>query len=197
MGNSQAQVKGPGLGDPGKLLSLTIEQPHKLVLRGKDARQQLIVTGSYSSGQQRDLTAQVSYQVQPQGVVRVDSSGFVTPVGNGVATVTATAAGNQKATTQVEVAQIDDQIAINFPNQITPIFSKLGCNSGGCHGKSSGQNGFKLSLLGFYPEEDYEYLVKEGRGRRLFPASPDNSLLLLKATNSLAHGGGQRLDASS
>lgn len=196
-GPVQAETIGPGLGDPGKLQSLTIEQPHKLVLRGKDARQQLIVTGHYSTGQQRDLTAQVRYQVEPQGVVRVDSSGFVTPIGDGVATVTATASGNLKASTQVEVAQIDAHIPINFPNQITPIFSKLGCNAGGCHGKSSGQNGFKLSLLGFYPEEDYEYLVKEGRGRRLFPASPDNSLLLLKAINAVAHGGGQRLDADS
>ncbi len=196
-GQSRADAIGPGLGDPGKLVSLTIEVPHKLVLRGKDARQQLIVTGHYSSGQQRDLTAQVRYEVKPAGVVRVDATGFVTPIGNGVATVTATAAGSLKASTQVEVAQIDAHIPINFPNQITPIFTKLGCNAGGCHGKSSGQNGFKLSLLGFYPEEDYEYLVKEGRGRRLFPASPDNSLLLLKGTNAMAHGGGQRLDADS
>ncbi len=191
-----ADIKGPGLGDPGKLVSLKIEQPHKLVIRGRDARQQLIVTGHYTSGQLRDLTAQATYSVAPSGVVRVDSSGFVMPQGNGTATVTATIQGI-KATTQVEVTQIDEQIPINFPNQITPIFSKLGCNSGGCHGKSSGQNGFKLSLLGFYPEEDYEYLVKEARGRRLFPAAPESSLLLLKATNMLAHGGGQRLDMAS
>src|ERR1700691_4583771 len=69
---------------------------------------------------------------------------------------------------------------INFANQIVPIFTKTGCNSGGCHGKASGQNGFKLSLLGFEPGGDYEHLVKEARGRRVFPAAPDNSLLLLK-----------------
>ena len=60
---------------------------------------------------------------------------------------------------------------INFTNEIVPIFSKLGCNSGACHGKASGQNGFKLSLLGFEPDLDYTTLVKEGRGRRLFPAA--------------------------
>ena len=73
---------------------------------------------------------------------------------------------------------------VNFPNQIVPIFTKLGCNTGGCHGKSSGQNGFRLSLLGFEPTEDYEHLVKEGRGRRLFPAAPERSLMLLKATGT-------------
>jgi len=85
-------------------------------------------------------------------------------------------------------------LPINFGNQIVPIFSKLGCNSGGCHGKASGQNGFKISLFGFEPEVDYAALVKEGRGRRVFPASPENSLLLLKATGTIAHGGGKRIE---
>ena len=56
--------------------------------------------------------------------------------------------------------------SINFANQVVPIFTKLGCNAGGCHGKASGQNGFKLSLLGFEPEVDFNALVKEARGRR-------------------------------
>ena len=86
---------------------------------------------------------------------------------------------------------------VNFPNQIVPIFTKLGCNSGGCHGKASGQNGFKLSLLGFEPTEDFEHLVKEGRGRRLFPAAPDKSLLLLKPIGDVPHGGGTRLEVDS
>jgi hypothetical protein len=86
---------------------------------------------------------------------------------------------------------------INFANEIVPIFTKGGCNGGGCHGKSSGQNGFKLSLLGFEPTEDYDFLVKEARGRRLFPAAPERSLLLLKATAALPHGGGKRIEDES
>ncbi|HEY1860967.1 MAG TPA: DUF1549 and DUF1553 domain-containing protein, partial [Gemmataceae bacterium] len=74
---------------------------------------------------------------------------------------------------------------------------KLGCNSGGCHGKASGQNGFKISLLGFEPDVDYNALVKEARGRRLLPAAPDYSLLLLKASGKMAHGGGKKLDPDS
>ena len=81
--------------------------------------------------------------------------------------------------------------------QIFPIFTKQGCNSGGCHGKASGQNGFRLSLLGFEPALAYEALVKEARGRRLFPAAPDQSLLLLKGAARLPHGGGKRLDPHS
>ncbi len=187
----------PGLGDPGKLSSLRIEQPHKLTLRGRDARQQLVVTGVYSSGQERDAASLVTFAAQPEGVVTVAEDGFVTPLASGRATVTARGPAGLSASAQVTVEKFDERIPINFGNQIVPIFSKLGCNSGGCHGKSSGQNGFKLSLLGFYPEEDYEFLVKEGRGRRLFPAAPERSLLLLKATNTIAHGGGMRMDRDS
>lgn len=86
---------------------------------------------------------------------------------------------------------------LNFTNDIVPILTKANCNAGGCHGKASGQNGFKLSLLGFEPAEDFEHIVKEARGRRVFPAAPDQSLLLTKATNSTPHGGGKKLDAKS
>src|SRR5213080_3985095 len=94
-------------------------------------------------------------------------------------------------------ARAGEERPINFANQIVPIFTKAGCNAGGCHGKSSGQNGFKLSLLGFEPTEDYEHLIKEARGRRIFPAAPDRSLLLLKATATVPHGGGKRLNIGS
>jgi hypothetical protein len=86
---------------------------------------------------------------------------------------------------------------LNFANDIMPILTKSGCNSGGCHGKASGQNGFKLSLLGFEPQEDYEHIVKEARGRRIFPAAPQQSLLLTKGTAQLPHGGGKKLDPKS
>lgn len=84
---------------------------------------------------------------------------------------------------------------LNFVNDIVPILTKADCNTGGCHAKAiTGQRGFRLSLLGFEPQEDYEHIVKEGRGRRIFPAAPDQSLLLLKAANIVPHGGGKKVD---
>ncbi|MEX0727396.1 MAG: DUF1549 and DUF1553 domain-containing protein [Planctomycetaceae bacterium] len=84
-----------------------------------------------------------------------------------------------------------------FDIDIVPTLTKLDCNSGGCHGKATGQNGFKLSLFGYVPAEDHEAIVKEARGRRINLAAPERSLLLLKATNKLPHGGGVRLKANS
>ena len=189
--------KVPGLGDPGKLSEVSIGDGADLVLRGPDARLQLVVSGKYSSGQFRDLTHDAQFKVEPEGIVKIDESGLATPIGDGVATITVIGPDGVQGKSQLKVENFTNKLPINFPNQIVPIFTKLGCNSGGCHGKASGQNGFKLSLLGFYPNEDFEYLVKEGRGRRLFPAAPDASLLLLKATDIAAHGGGRRLEKDS
>lgn len=86
---------------------------------------------------------------------------------------------------------------VYFGTDVVPILTKLGCNGGGCHGKATGQNGFRLSLFGFEPEFDYEAIVKESRGRRLSPAAPDNSLLLTKGTSTVPHGGGKRLAVGS
>jgi hypothetical protein len=121
----------------------------------------------------------------------------VTPIKEGTATVHIRAAEGPEASTQVVVTNIEKDVPVNFPNQIVPVFTKYGCNGGGCHGKSGGQNGFRLSLLGFEPKEDFEFLVKEGRGRRLSPAAPDSSLLLLKAASTVPHGGGQRITVDS
>ena len=86
----------------------------------------------------------------------------------------------------------------SFVNDVMPIFTKAGCNSGACHAKAGlGQNGFRLSVLGFEPAEDYEHIVYEARGRRISVAAPDESLLLLKATARVPHGGGRRIDPSS
>ncbi len=78
-----------------------------------------------------------------------------------------------------------------------PFLSRFGCNSSGCHGKAEGQNGFKLSIFGFDPHADRLALLEEGRGRRIFPAAPEESLILKKASASIPHGGGLRIQKAS
>src|SRR5439155_1549683 len=87
---------------------------------------------------------------------------------------------------------------VSFVNDVVPVLTRAGCNAGVCHAKAGGgQNGFQLSLLGFEPAEDLEHIVLEGRGRRLSFGVPEQSLLLLKASGQVAHGGGRRLPKSS
>jgi hypothetical protein len=86
----------------------------------------------------------------------------------------------------------------SFVNDVMPVLTKAGCNAGSCHAKAGlGQNGFRLSVLGFEPEEDYDHIVNEARGRRITLAAPDESLLLRKASARVPHGGGRRLDPAS
>jgi hypothetical protein len=79
-----------------------------------------------------------------------------------------------------------------------PVLTKAGCNVGVCHAKAGGgQRGFQLSVLGFEPQDDFESLVKQGRGRRVSLAAPEQSLLVMKATGQVPHGGGVRIAIGS
>lgn len=77
------------------------------------------------------------------------------------------------------------------------LFGRLGCNSGSCHGSFQGKGGFRLSLFGYDPEKDHLTLTRDVLSRRLNPVDPDRSLLLLKATGQVEHGGGRRFDVDS
>ena len=86
---------------------------------------------------------------------------------------------------------------LSFVKDVMPILNKASCTSGPCHGGAKGKNGFKLSLRGYDPEFDYRAIVHEMQGRRLNRIDPANSLILLKPSMSIAHGGGMRLDPQS
>jgi hypothetical protein len=170
--------------------------PTKIGIKGGDDAPQIVVTANMINGRQRDFTGDVTYSVADPKIARVLKSGRVMPLSNGSTTITASF-GDKIVQIPLTAVSMDEVLPINFPNQVVPIFTKVGCNNGGCHGKASGQNGFKLSLLGFEPEFDFMSLVKEGRGRRLFPAAPERSLLLMKASGQVPHGGGRKFEPNS
>jgi hypothetical protein len=173
-----------------------VGQGESIAIRSRDARQQMIATAVHADGTLADATRDVKWSVSDPSVLSVDGTGMAIPAADGEIIVTATL-GDKTASVPVMVSGFAEPLPINFRNQVVPIFTKLGCNSGGCHGKSGGQNGFKLSLLGFYAEDDYEFLRKESRGRRIFPAVPGESLLLKKAIGRSPHGGGKRMEQGS
>ncbi|MGE3807825.1 MAG: DUF1549 domain-containing protein [Gemmataceae bacterium] len=84
-----------------------------------------------------------------------------------------------------------------FTRHVVPLFSRLGCNAGICHGAVKGQGGFRLSLFGAEPGQDHAHLLRDGFGRRLNLISPEDSLLLLKAAARIEHQGGRRLQPGS
>ena len=183
-------------------------EPAETVLTDADQSVQYLVTLKMSDGTLRDGTRQSEFSAMladggaPGEKVAVIERGRLVPKGDGAVTVSATVTDpiskeKMSASAKATVKDFAVERELHFVNDIEPVLTKTGCNTGGCHGKASGQNGFKLSLFAFEPKFDYDALVNEAHGRRVFPASPEESLLVKKATGATAHGGGSRFDEHS
>ncbi len=97
----------------------------------------------------------------------------------------------------MEIAGLGKPFRADFIRDIAPVIAQLGCNAGTCHGAKEGKNGFKLSLRGYDPEADLRALTDDLASRRVNVASPDDSLMLLKAVAEVPHEGGRRTTVDS
>ncbi len=177
---------------PARSLEVT---PNPIALGGTNRVQQVQITASGPDGHRFDVTHRATLEITGTERATVDGS-TVRSVSDGDASLKV-AYGGRVIEVPVRVRNRTTFPPVHFNNDIMPILSKLGCNSGGCHGKQSGQNGFKLSVFGFDPKADFNALVKEARGRRVSLAAPGGSLLVAKASNTIAHGGGARTSTGS
>ena len=87
--------------------------------------------------------------------------------------------------------------AVYFRNQVMPLLDKYGCNTAQCHGSARGRGGFWLSMFGADPVSDFEAFTKHAQGRRIDRLQPQKSLFLLKATASIPHAGGKKIEPNS
>ena len=184
------------LAHDGRAVADLLVSPTSVLMRSPEATQQLLVTDSQPDGRNIDLSRRVGFEVANPAIAAVDSSGLVRPLAEGRTEILIDD-GRRQLRVPLEVAGLSDPVPVLFEHEIVPILSKTGCNSGGCHGKAEGQNGFKLSVFGFDPPADFDALVKQGRGRRVFVAAADQSVLLQKSTALVPHGGGQRIEPDS
>jgi hypothetical protein len=143
-----------------------------------------------------DVTDRAKFESSNSAVVAVDASGTLRPTGDGEAIITATVA-DQTATAKVVVKNSSESFTWNFRNHVIPALTKLGCNSGACHGALAGKGGMKLSLRGYNPSADHFVLTRQSGGRRVELAAPERSLILEKPTATIRHGGGKRIDVPS
>ena len=169
---------------------LTIAPAGSVTLRRLD-RLQVLLTGTIE-GRRVDLTRRAAFHSEAPAVVAVDDRGRITARGSGTSRVVAVL-GDVVVDLTVRVEGSDARSRPTFERDIQPLLARLGCNSGPCHGKASGQNGFKLSLLGFDSNSDFAAIARDTFGRRAWSGEPDRSLLLTKAAATVPHGGGPRL----
>lgn len=172
-----------------------IVSPAKIVLDSPEASQQLLVSVVTETGR-LDVTGEVQLTVADKTVAAVSGGALVRPRSEGQTKI-AVKLGNETVRVPVEVVKQRHPDPVSFRNEIIPILTKARCNSGGCHGKAEGQNGFKLSIFGFDAASDYTALMKDGKGRRISLTQPETSLLLLKGTSQRPHGGGRKIDTGS
>jgi hypothetical protein len=88
-------------------------------------------------------------------------------------------------------------VRVDFERHVASLLGKHGCSAGACHGSFQGKGGLRLSLFGHDPGRDFSALTRGALGRRINPGDPDSSLVLLKATGQVPHGGGKRFDRGS
>jgi hypothetical protein len=174
--------------------------PAAVTLEGNYARTQLVVTARAPDGTVTDQSADRTYEAvylssNPQ-IVTVGPNGRVLAHGNGDATITVTVAGVARPVA-VKVTGVTDKPVVGFSEHVMPIIARAGCNSAACHASQHGKGGFKLSVFGYAPDEDYHAIVHDSLGRRINAVDPAHSLFLLKPTVAVPHGGGHRLAAGS
>ncbi|MEE2738965.1 MAG: Ig-like domain-containing protein, partial [Planctomycetota bacterium] len=165
--------------------------PATIQLIGPRGRQQLNTTGHYSDDQVSDLTRATQWESSNPEVAVVENN-VVLARSNGQTTLTAQVGSHQESV-EVQVRDYEIPAPVSFFNETVAALSKAGCNGGACHGSPSGKNGFRLSLWGFEPELDFETLTHEIYGRRINVFEPEQSLVLLKPSMGIAHGGGRRM----
>ena len=178
-----------------RLLRLEI-QPATPLLFGTGTQQQLLVSGHYSDDSQRDLSRKVRFTSPRPQVAAVDGKGLVTAHQQGLTGITATL-GQLRSSVRVLVVERQQDDEVQFIRDVLPVLTVKGCNSGNCHGSMHGKNGFKLSQFGYDPRHDYKMIAREACGRRVNLSEPAQSLLLLKPTFTIPHGGGTRFATDS
>ncbi len=177
------------------MAQLTVYPP-ELKLNGLDRYHGVVVTLTDEHGQATDVTRRVSYAVDRPEVASVDSGGLVQALADGSAQLVVTMDA-WTVRVPVEVTAVQERHAPSFKQDVLPILTRSGCNTGGCHGKLAGQNGFRLSLRGYAPEWDYAWITQDVSGRRIDLAFPEKSLLLAKPSGVVPHEGGVRFREDS
>ncbi len=177
-------------------LQALIPFPSSITLRGPYAEARVLIQGRLPGGGARDVSGEAALAVADPRVAVIDADGIVRPRGDGN---TVLIARLQRRTARVPIAVRDVAKAgpPRFLTDVLPVLTKAGCNQGACHGAAQGKGGFKLSLLGYDPEADYEAITRFGGARRITRAQPENSLILRKPTLSISHRGGKRFAVGS
>lgn len=169
--------------------------PETVQLFGKEARHGLSLQKINDGKIAGPVTEDFQLSSSDPSVVKIENQELI-PVSNGKAVITAKRGVNQSQSSVV-VSGFEKDHQWSFRNDVQPILTKAGCNSGACHGALAGKGGFRLSLKAYDVQGDFHTIVKQSRGRRTELSDPARSLLLIKPTGAVPHNGGVRFETDS
>ncbi len=172
-----------------KLTGLEVTPPAVEIKRRNDYVQ-LLVTAKYEGGDVADVTRSAKLEIAAP-LADLTARGQLHPRADGSTELKVTFEG-KTVSVPVKVAGAGAAFESDFVRDVNPVMTKLGCNAGTCHGAKDGKAGFKLSLRGYDPEYDLRSLTDDMASRRVAVASPEDSLMLLKAVAEVPHEGGRR-----
>jgi WD40 repeat protein len=189
MALNQEKLSGDERAPSGNDVTAIQVVPETIELSGPADAVQLLVTGILSSGDRIDLTRLAKLEVAGSAV-GLSPLGRIYVKNDGAAKI-AVQFGKHRADVPVKVTGVANPAPVSFIRDVNPVLTRLGCNQGTCHGAKDGKNGFKLSLRGYDPIYDVRAFTDDIKSRRTNVASPDDSLMLLKASGAVPHVGGQ------
>lgn len=169
--------------------------PSEITLTSARDSQAIVAVIVHPDGSTTDVSAIASVTAARDGLIRVHE-GIVEPVADGE-TELIISTEDLKQRIKVAVSGADKSPTLTFRNDVLPVLTRAGCNTGRCHGQAAGKDGFKLSLFGYDPAGDYERLTREFAGRRINLATPEDCLMMNKALGKVPHTGGQRIEEES
>ena len=182
--------------------------PSQVGLWGKRASQSFLVLATDARGLEVDLTSESRFSLSDDRLAQVEPEGLLTARRDGEVRLRAEVAGH-RLEAAVRIEGTEGARPFGFARDVVGIFTRNGCNGSECHGGVKGRGGFKLSLHGINPREDYRWTVEGGVYQVLSPKAaepfdprvnleePQQSRLLLKPALELPHGGGQRFERDS
>ncbi len=169
--------------------------PSSVTLETKRDFHRLIILATDKNAVTRDVTSSVKFTIADPSLTRIEGS-TLHPIKDGSTTVKITFRGKE-LTVPVTVKDAAKDRRVSFQQDVVPVFTASGCNTGACHGSARGQDGFMISLFGYDPKGDYHRVTRELAGRRINLALPEESLLLTKAVGSVPHTGGKLFEKDS
>jgi WD40 repeat protein len=184
-----------------------VAEPKVLSLSADSPRTRILLTATTPDGFEHDVTDLAKLAAGKKAPFALTDDREIVPQAVGTGSIRATF-GKLSVEIPVTVAaavspkrdalnEAPGVAPLSFGRDVLPVLARAGCAAGACHAKAEGQNGFKLSVFSYDPKHDYAEIVKDARGRRVFPAAPDESLVLRKPLGLVPHEGGKRFELGS